>query len=83
MHGRVKVRTTAEQEAIKNKEKVEKLARYKAGMSIVFEKRRNNVYDDELMTVSGRILLQNPDIYTLWNIRREAFINNEGCFFTS
>ncbi|CAK9801482.1 Geranylgeranyl transferase type-2 subunit alpha [Anthophora quadrimaculata] len=78
MHGRVKVRTTAEQEAIKNKEKVEKLARYKAGMSIVFEKRRNNVYDDELMTVSGRILLQNPDIYTLWNIRREAFINNEG-----
>lgn len=37
-HGRVKVRTTAEQEALKKKEKAEKLSRYKAGMGIVFKK---------------------------------------------
>ncbi|XP_076753039.1 rab geranylgeranyltransferase subunit alpha isoform X1 [Xylocopa sonorina] len=73
MHGRVKVRTTAEQEALKKKERAEKLARYRAGISIVFEKRKNKIYDDELMMVTERMLLQNPDIYTLWNIRREAF----------
>lgn len=37
-HGRVKVRTTAEQEALKKKERAEKLLRYKAGMGIVFKK---------------------------------------------
>lgn len=76
MHGRVKVRTTAEQEALKKKERAEKLLRYKAGMSIVFKKRKDKIYDEELMMVTERMVLQNPDIYTLWNIRREAFINN-------
>lgn len=76
MHGRVKVRTTAEQEAIKKKEKAEKLARYKAGMSVVFAKRKEKTYDDELLTVTECMLLQNSDIYTLWNIRREAVANN-------
>lgn len=37
-HGRVKVRTTAEQEALKKKERAEKLARYRTGIGIVFEK---------------------------------------------
>lgn len=73
MHGRVKSRTNAEQEALKKKERAEKVARYKAGISIVFEKRKNKIYDDELMMITGRMLLQNPDIYTLWNIRREVF----------
>ncbi|KAF3429991.1 hypothetical protein E2986_00878 [Frieseomelitta varia] len=76
-HGRVKVRTTAEQEALKKKERAEKLSRYRIGMSIVFKKRKDKIYDDELMTVTERMVLQNPDIYTLWNIRREAFINND------
>ncbi|KOX68050.1 Geranylgeranyl transferase type-2 subunit alpha [Melipona quadrifasciata] len=74
-HGRVKVRTTAEQEALKKKERAEKLSRYRIGMSIVFKKRKDKIYDDELMMVTERMV--NPDIYTLWNIRREAFTNND------
>ncbi|XP_033311092.1 geranylgeranyl transferase type-2 subunit alpha isoform X1 [Bombus bifarius] len=77
MHGRVKVQTTAEQEALKKKERAEKLSRYRIGMSIVFKKRNDKIYDEELMTVTERMVKQNPDIYTLWNIRREAFTNND------
>ncbi|KZC09465.1 Geranylgeranyl transferase type-2 subunit alpha, partial [Dufourea novaeangliae] len=76
-HGRLKVRTSAEQEEIKKKERAKKLAQYRAGMSLVFQKRKDKTYDDELMMVIERLLIENPDIYTLWNIRREAFTNNE------
>ncbi|XP_076381613.1 rab geranylgeranyltransferase subunit alpha isoform X1 [Megalopta genalis] len=76
-HGRVKVRTTAEQEAIKKKERAKKLAEYRAGMGLIFQKRRDQIYDDELMTVTERLLIENSDIYTLWNIRREAFTKND------
>ncbi|XP_076281914.1 rab geranylgeranyltransferase subunit alpha isoform X1 [Lasioglossum baleicum] len=77
MHGRVKVRTTAEQEAIKKKERAKKLAQYRAGMSLIFQKRKDQIYDDELMMVSENLLTENSDIYTLWNIRREAFTKND------
>ncbi|EZA50218.1 geranylgeranyl transferase type-2 subunit alpha isoform X2 [Ooceraea biroi] len=77
MHGRVKVRTTAEQEAIRKKERAAKVAQYKADIAIVFQKRKDKLLDDELLTITRRMLLTNPDIYTLWNIRREAFESNE------
>ena len=77
MHGRVKVRTSAEQEALKRKERAEKLKHYRAGISLVFQKRLDKVYDSELMMVTERLLIENPDNYTLWNIRREAFVNND------
>ncbi|KAL6256028.1 hypothetical protein P5V15_013263 [Pogonomyrmex californicus] len=77
MHGRVKVRTTAEQEAIKKKERAAKVAQYKADIAIVFQKRKDKIWDDELLLVTKRILLSNSDIYTLWNIRREVFENNK------
>ncbi|XP_024946850.1 geranylgeranyl transferase type-2 subunit alpha [Cephus cinctus] len=77
VHGRVKVRTTAEQEEIKKVERAKKVAEYKAGMNLVFQKRRDKIYDDELLLVTERIVVKNPDIYTLWNIRREAFNAND------
>lgn len=38
--------------------------------------RQNKIYDDELMLITERLLIENPDNYTLWNIRREAFTEN-------
>ncbi|XP_032686698.1 geranylgeranyl transferase type-2 subunit alpha isoform X2 [Odontomachus brunneus] len=77
MHGRVKVRTTAEQEEILRKEKAAKVVQYKANISIVFQKRKDELWDDELLSITKHMLLSNPDIYTLWNIRREAFKKNK------
>ncbi|XP_011138435.2 geranylgeranyl transferase type-2 subunit alpha isoform X2 [Harpegnathos saltator] len=77
MHGRVKVRTTAEQEEIQRKEKAAKIAQYKTNIAIVFQKRKDELWDDELLSITKHILLSNPDIYTLWNIRREAFQKNK------
>ncbi|XP_011299508.1 geranylgeranyl transferase type-2 subunit alpha [Fopius arisanus] len=73
MHGRVKVRTTAEQEAIKKVERAKKVAQYKAAIDLVINKRKEKVYDDELLLVTEKMVLQNPDINSVWNIRREAF----------
>ncbi|KYM77155.1 Geranylgeranyl transferase type-2 subunit alpha [Atta colombica] len=77
MHGRVKVRTTAEQEEIKKRERAVRVAQYKTDINTVFQKRKDKKWDDELLLVTKRMLLNNSDIYTLWNIRREFFENNE------
>ncbi|XP_011881514.1 PREDICTED: geranylgeranyl transferase type-2 subunit alpha-like [Vollenhovia emeryi] len=80
MHGRVKVRTTAEQEEIKKQERAVKVAQYKADFAIVAQKR--NILEIkkwglELLNVTKRILLNNSDIYTLWNVRRQVFENKK------
>lgn len=77
MHGRLKIYTTAEQEEIKKKEKAAKLAKYKAGIAIIFQKKKDKIWDDELLSVVKQMLSSNPDIYTLWNIRRQVLENNE------
>ncbi|XP_047360586.1 geranylgeranyl transferase type-2 subunit alpha isoform X2 [Vespa velutina] len=46
-------------------------------MTEIFRKRENKIWDDELLLLTEKILLQNPDVYTLWNIRREVFQNNK------
>ncbi|XP_018307477.1 geranylgeranyl transferase type-2 subunit alpha [Mycetomoellerius zeteki] len=77
MHGRVKVRTTVGQEEIKKRERAVRVAQYKIDIATVFQKRKDKEWDDELLLVTKRMLLSNSDIYTLWNIRREFFKNNE------
>lgn len=96
------MRTTAEQEEIKKRERAIKVAQYKADFAIVSQKvstwfimcnvtcfytvftisqfifqRKGKILDDELLTVTKRMLLNNSDIYTLWNIRRQVFVNNK------
>lgn len=71
MHGRLKVKTTAEQKAEKEKERQKKLQLFKTGTQKIFEKRKLKEYDDEGLSISGQILQANPDFYTCWNIRRE------------
>ena len=38
--------------------------------------RKEEIWDDEMLLVTEKILLRNPDIYTLWNTRREALMKN-------
>lgn len=74
MHGRVKVKTTAEQEEEKRIEREKKLKIYKSATQRVIEKRQNQELDDELLHISSQILQSNPDYTTIWNIRREVFM---------
>ncbi|XP_057371450.1 geranylgeranyl transferase type-2 subunit alpha-like [Daphnia carinata] len=74
MHGRLKVRTTAEQQEIKAKERAKKLAVYKAAMDRIFCKRKSGELDDEILKITGQVLTENPDISTLWNIRKETIL---------
>ncbi|XP_046399460.1 geranylgeranyl transferase type-2 subunit alpha [Ischnura elegans] len=73
MHGRVKVKTTAQEQEEKRKERERKLKLYRAGYSTVCEKRVKGEYDEELLRATEQLLCGNPDVYTLWNVRREAF----------
>ncbi|KAK4879472.1 hypothetical protein RN001_007618 [Aquatica leii] len=56
MHGRLKVRTTEEQQLLKRKEQQKKLIAYRMGMKQILDSRKP----------------VNPDIYTLWNYRKEV-----------
>lgn len=44
-------------------------------MTKIFEKRKTDEYDTEMMELTGKVLCANPDVYTLWNIRKECILN--------
>ncbi|XP_055639307.1 geranylgeranyl transferase type-2 subunit alpha [Toxorhynchites rutilus septentrionalis] len=70
MHGRLKVRTSAEEAIRKRKEQDQKAKAFRSGMSRVLAKKAAGELDDEMMVLTGKILGSNPDIATLWNLRR-------------
>ena len=72
MHGRLKVRTTEEQEQRKRIEREKKLKAYQIGMSECFKRVENKDYDMIGMKISEEILSSNPDIQTLWNLRKNT-----------
>ena len=72
MHGRLKVKTTAQQEAEKKKERAVKLAGYRHAMAAILARRRDGHQDEEQLQLTAQVLTANPDIHTLWNIRREC-----------
>lgn len=74
MHGRLKVRTSVEEAARKKKEQDLKAKAYRNGMDKIFTLRSSNNYDSTLLDLCGKILSVNPDISTLWNIRRECIL---------
>lgn len=75
MHGRVKVRTTAEQAEAKRKEREKKLKIYSETTNRIHEKRKNGDMDKESLSLSEQVLSANPDYLTLWNFRREIFLH--------
>lgn len=74
MHGRVKVRTTEEQKEIVKREKLKKAEAFKETMVAILEKRSSGVHDQEGLNLTANLLVQNPDVITLWNYRREIFL---------
>ncbi|XP_033117251.1 geranylgeranyl transferase type-2 subunit alpha-like [Anneissia japonica] len=74
MHGRVKVRTTAEQKEAKRKEREKKLKVYNGVTSKIWKKRAEKELDDEALGLTREVLAANPDFYTMWNFRKEIFL---------
>lgn len=74
MHGRLKVRTSAEEAIRKKKEQDLKAKAYRNGMDKIFAMRQNSSFDQNLLDLSGKILSVNPDLSTLWNIRKECIL---------
>lgn len=77
MHGRVKVKSTAQQEEEKKKEREKKLKIYVTARDACFSKRKEGVFDEEALQLSQQLLASNPDFATLWNYRREILMHLE------
>ncbi|KAM4808231.1 geranylgeranyl transferase type-2 subunit alpha [Rhinophrynus dorsalis] len=74
MHGRVKVKTTLEQQEAKRKEKEKKLQLYVSVTKEALHKREVGQLDKEALDLTAQILALNPDFASLWNLRREVFL---------
>lgn len=73
-HGRLKIRTTEEQKALKEKEQKKKLVTYQLGMQKIFSSRNESSFDPECLSICTQLLVVNPDVYTLWNYRKEVIL---------
>lgn len=77
MHGRLKVRTTQEQEELKRKEREKKLAIYKHCMTKCISKIEKNEYQEDGLSLTEDLLCVNPDLLSLWNLRRSIILSLE------
>ncbi|XP_056381715.1 geranylgeranyl transferase type-2 subunit alpha isoform X1 [Hyla sarda] len=74
MHGRIKVKTTLEQQEAKRKEREKKLQLYVSATQAALNKREAGQLDKEALEITAQILTLNPDFASLWNLRREVFL---------
>ena len=77
MHGRLKVRSTAEQEEAKRFEREKKLKFYKKVTSDCLERIKLKDYNESGLKLTDDILMANPDVLTLWNLRRNILLDFE------
>jgi len=49
----------------------EKIAAYQEILKVGMNMKRNKVYDDKSLLITGKILTINPEFYSLWNFRRD------------
>eukprot|EP00088_Acartia_fossae_P006993 TRINITY_DN1323_c0_g1_i13.p1 TRINITY_DN1323_c0_g1~~TRINITY_DN1323_c0_g1_i13.p1 ORF type:complete len:466 (+),score=75.15 TRINITY_DN1323_c0_g1_i13:41-1399(+) len=75
MHGRVKVKTTEQQEKERKIERTAKLKAYRQAMSTILSRRDEGHKDATQLKATAQVLQSNPDITTLWNIRKEVLLD--------
>lgn len=75
MHGRLKVRTSAEEAIRKKKEQDLKAKAYRNGTDKIKALRHKEQAEEPLLELTWKILSVNPDVATLWNIRRECILS--------
>lgn len=73
-HGRLKVRTTEQELALKRQKQQTRVVAYRAAMERIAAKRALHEYDKEMLAITGEVLAASPDISTLWNVRRECLL---------
>jgi len=74
MHGRVKVKTSAQQQEEKRIEREGKLKSYRKAMAAILSRRAEGAKDAQQLALTAGVLQANADISTLWNIRREVVL---------
>ncbi|CAG8465807.1 2506_t:CDS:10, partial [Scutellospora calospora] len=75
MHGRKRVKPTAEVEKLRKEKEASKIKEYNGIVAACFEKKNKCEYDKEAFMLTTKILSQNPDFYTIWNFRRLILLN--------
>ncbi|XP_069796994.1 LOW QUALITY PROTEIN: geranylgeranyl transferase type-2 subunit alpha [Narcine bancroftii] len=73
-HGRVKVKSSAEQQEAQKKERARRLEVYRNVAKSVLQKRKDRQFDQQALDLTGQILSSNPDQGSFWNFRREIFL---------
>lgn len=53
---------------------VMQIALYSKLTTAVLTRRTAKQYDAETLALAGKLLEQNPELYTVWNYRREALL---------
>ncbi|CAJ0631765.1 14361_t:CDS:2 [Entrophospora sp. SA101] len=74
MHGRRRVKPSAEIERIRREKEANKIKEYNELVKKCFDKRDKLEYDQDAINITTMILSQNPDFYSIWNFRRTILL---------
>jgi len=74
MHGRQRVKTSAEKEKEQKESEKSKIIAYSTLKDTVFQKYRNNIFDESALEITAQILSMNPELCSFWNYRRKTLL---------
>jgi len=77
MHGRVRVKTTAEKEKEQREAEKEKIRQYSTLKDKVWQKYQSNVLDQGALEMTALLLGTNSELSTMWNYRRSILLEME------
>uniref|UniRef100_A0A0X3NUX8 Geranylgeranyl transferase type-2 subunit alpha n=1 Tax=Schistocephalus solidus TaxID=70667 RepID=A0A0X3NUX8_SCHSO len=77
MHGQVKVRISQEQEAKRKEQKLQAAEKFSALTERVLARRNEGDYSMGTLEELSQLLEKSPDMFTLWNYRREILLDSK------